>query len=343
MIMLKKNKLVLGPGSSLQEALLLLEENGMGVLAVVDEKDHLIGIITDGDIRKALIRGQVDLEHIINRNPQTLPIGTSRAEVHKVMRSIKRDQVPLVDSDNRLHDIISLRDLEFNIKSNPVVIMAGGLGTRLGSLTKKRPKPMIEVGSKPILAYLVDKFAIHGFQEIYISVNYKSEIIKNYFKDGSEFGVNINYLEEKERLGTGGSLSLLPERPREPFLVINGDIMTTLNFENFLQYHVNSKSEATMCVREHTVEIPFGVIETEANLIQGIYEKPHHKYWVNAGIYLLNPEALDYVPNQKYFDIPTLFQSMIDQNHEVHSYKVEDLWFDVGNIKDLERAQGVFG
>ena len=202
---------------------------------------------------------------------------------------------------------------------------------------------MVEVGSKPILAYLVDKFAIHGFQEIYISVNYKSEVIKNYFKDGSEFGVNITYLEEKERLGTGGSLSLLPERPKEPFLVVNGDIMTTLNFENFLQYHLNSSSEATMCVREHTVEIPFGVIETQEKKILGIFEKPRHKYWVNAGIYLLNPDSLDYVPEQKFFDIPTLFQSMIDQDHEVHSFEVEDLWFDVGNIKDLERAQGVFG
>ena len=235
--MKSKNKLVLKGHSQFDEAISLLDENGNGVLPVVDENNKFIGLITDGDIRKAILNKTLDLEHIINKNPFKLDSKSSINERYQFLKSIRRRHLPLVDSKGIYVELFVMDDLEFNSKPNSVVIMAGGLGSRLGELTKNTPKPMLHVGSKPILENILENFIEYGFHKFYISVNFKSDKIIKYFGDGKKWGVVIKYLHEDQKLGTAGALSLIDEDLQESVLVTNGDVITTLNYDDLLEYH----------------------------------------------------------------------------------------------------------
>ena len=220
--------------------------------------------------------------------------------------------------------------------------MAGGLGTRLRPLTQDTPKPLLKVGNKPILETIIENFAKYGFVNITISVNYKADMIKEYFGDGSALGVNIDYIEESKRLGTAGALSLIKERPQEPFFVMNADLLTNVNFEHLLDFHLLERSVATMCVREYDYQVPYGVIETDGSLITSIKEKPLHKFFVNAGIYTLSPQVFEYIPKDEFYDMPTLFEDIIANNLKSVSFPIHEYWLDIGRMEEFEQAQNEY-
>lgn len=334
-----KNRLIDKAGTTLEEVLRLLDENGNGFLPVVDDDGRLTGIITDGDIRKALLQKKYRVEEIINRRPKTMLETASRAQIINELKRVYRRQMPVVDAENRLVDIVEFDRIDFNLKENRVVIMAGGLGSRLGELTKHTPKPMLSVGPKPMLEHLIEKFSGFGFLNFYLSVNYKSDVIKNHFDDGKRLGVNIKYLEEEKRLGTAGALFMLdPGELKEPFFVINGDIMTDLDFSKLLRFHLEQESDATMCVRTLDMQIPYGVINSDQDRLLSIEEKPHQSYQINAGIYMLSPDVLRFVPRNMFYDMPTLFETLIDQRFNVCTYSIDSYWIDIGRVQDYERA-----
>jgi NDP-sugar pyrophosphorylase family protein len=220
--------------------------------------------------------------------------------------------------------------------------MVGGLGTRLKPLTDSIPKPMLNVGNKPILETIVEKFAEFGFINIIMCANYKSHIIQDYFGDGSKFGVSIEYILEKKRMGTAGALSLLKEKPTEPFFVMNGDLLTNANFEHLHDYHVSNASAATMCVREYDFQVPYGVVNIANSKILSIEEKPLHKFFVSAGMYMLSPEALEYIPENEFFDMPALFEKLISKKKNILSFPLREYWLDIGRIEEFEKANNEY-
>jgi len=338
-----RNKLILEENTRFEEAIELLDKNGNGVLPVVDKRGELLGIITDGDIRKAILNKQLDLKHIINKNPYKLNINLTQKQKIQYLKTIRRRHLPLVDANNKFVEMFTLDDVDFKINSNWVVIMAGGLGSRLGELTKDTPKPMLEVGNRPMLEHIIELFVSHGFTKFILSVNYKAEVIKDYFKDGSSFGVEIKYIEEKKRLGTAGALSLIDFEINEPFFVTNGDVMTTLDFEKLLKFHISENADATMCTIRDSYQIPYGVIEIDnKNNITQIMEKPKYDFFINTGIYILNSNSLKYIPHDEYFDMPSLFTILNDENKSVKSYEISDYWIDIGKKEDYIRINDDF-
>ncbi len=333
--------LILQENSTFEQAVQMLDKNGNGFLAVTDNNGVLLGILTDGDIRRAILQKETRLEKIINRNPVSISSKVSKKQAISYLKSIHRRHLPVIDENNRLVDIIILDDLKFNLKSNTVVIMAGGLGSRLGDLTKEVPKPMLKLGGKPMLELLVNSFVEKGFCNLVISVNYKAEIIKNYFGDGSDFGATITFVEERKRLGTAGALSLMKE-PNTPFFVINGDILTSIDFEEVLRFHIENQSVATMCVKKFQQQVAYATIEAEENKLISISEKPSFDFLINSGIYLLNPEVLRYVPENEYFDMPSLFQTLLEKQYEVNVFETDDFWMDIGQLKDYKSASEIF-
>ena len=334
-----KNVLIFDENSVLEEALRLLDENGNGVLPVVDRNNKFIGIITDGDIRRAFLNKNLSLNTVINRNPFTIRDTASKIRKIQFLKKIHRRHLPILNEKGELVDVFLLDEIDFNIKDNSVVIMAGGLGSRLGELTKNIPKPMLKVGEKPILEIILESFIDKGFNDFYISVNYKSDIIKNYFKDGRDYGVKIQYLEEDKPLGTVGGLTLIEPIPTKPFFLINGDILTDVNFEDVLNHYNKSKALATVCVRNYSFNVPYGVINTDGNNnIKTIDEKPKFNFKVNAGIYVLNPELLNEIPKNSYYDITSLFNKILKNKGKISTYTINGYWLDIGLKNDFKKA-----
>ncbi len=328
--------------STIKEALSIIDKGSMQIAIVVDDDDKLIGTVTDGDIRRGLLKGlslDSSIETIIFRTPTVANINDTKEEILKKAIAKKLLQMPIVDSENRVIGIKRIEELvKPSIKQNKVILMVGGLGTRLRPLTEEMPKPMLKVGNKPILQTIVEKFAEYGFINFILCVNYKSDIIKEYFGDGSSFGVNIEYIFEEDRMGTAGALSLLKEYPKEPFFVMNGDLLTNVNFELLRDYHTYANSDATMCVREYTFQVPYGVVNIKNDDILSIEEKPSYKSFISAGIYMLSPNILEQIPKNKYFDMPTLFELLIKNHKIVKSFPVYDYWIDIGRIDDYDKA-----
>lgn len=252
--------------------------------------------------------------------------------------------LPIVDSHQRLVGLHVLSELLDNIKyDNWVVLMAGGEGRRLHPVTRDTPKPLLPVGGRPILETILSAFMEHGFHKFFISVNYLGEQIRDYFGDGRKWGAEIAYLQEGEKRGTAGCLSLLPEIPDKPIFVMNGDLLTKVNFKSLLDYHNDNSSLATMCVREYSMEVPFGVVEIEDSRIVGLEEKPVSSFFINAGIYMLDPECLKMVPQSGSFDMTALFARLIEAKERVNSFPIHEYWMDIGRLADLERAHSDFG
>jgi NDP-sugar pyrophosphorylase family protein len=216
--------------------------------------------------------------------------------------------------------------------------MAGGLGSRLQPLTNECPKPMLRVGNKPILETILDNFIDYGFQRFYFAINYKADIITEHFGNGSKWGVDIRYLHEDRRLGTAGALSLLPEKIIDPLVVMNGDLLTKTNFKQLLDFHSLQAGLATMCVSEYDFQVPYGVVRTKDSRILGIDEKPIHRFFVNAGIYVLEPAALKSIPSATYFDMPSLFDCIIAIDFDTSVFPVREYWLDIGHMNDFDRA-----
>lgn len=333
-----KHTLILTKNTMFEEAIAALDLGGIGFLALLDEQRRLLGILTDGDIRRAILNRKTELSEIINTKPRTASHLLPQRQVVHLLKEIHRKQMPLVDEKNVYQGVVTLDDFEFNGKPNRVVIMAGGFGKRLGDLTRDLPKPMLRVGKKNMLENLIETFSDYGFNSFYISVHYKSEIIKEYFGDGSKIGVHIEYLEEEQPLGTAGCLSLILEKPCEPFFVINGDVLTTVNLDDLLLFHRRNTADGTMCVKKHDLQIPYGVIGTDGCTITSIVEKPIHSFHVNSGIYVLEPGVIDLVPRDEMFNMTDLFEKMIENKKKTVCYELVDYWVDVGLPSDFEKA-----
>jgi len=336
-------KVLIRETAQLIDAIRIIDESALQIALVVDGQDHLLGTITDGDIRRALLE-QIPLDGpvgaVMCATPMTARETDDYASVLAMMRSKDILQIPLVDDAGRIVGLRSMKDLiSAPAQDNEVVLMAGGLGTRLRPLTETCPKPMLTVGGKPILETILENFIEHGFRNFTMCVNYMSDIIKNHFGDGSRWNVRIRYVEEKKRMGTAGALSLLPARPDKPFLVMNGDLLTKTNFRQLLDFHNENDAIATMCVREYEFQVPFGVVRTEGKRLVGIEEKPRHSFFVNAGIYVLNPEALDGIPPDTFYDMPDLYRSLAEQGKTASCFPIREYWLDIGRMDDFQRAE----
>lgn len=333
---------IISEETPLVEALRVIDAGRLQITLVCRD-GRLVGTITDGDIRRAILAGKpLDSPScdVMNRHPITAPVGTSRSAALALMRRHSVHQLPIIDGERRVIDMLLFETLSHagQRSDNWVVLMAGGLGSRLGPLTSQCPKPMIKVGDKPILETILSSFVSAGYVRFFISVRHMGHMIEEHFGDGSNFGAEITYIREQEPLGTAGALSLLPERPTAPFFVMNGDVLTTINFTQMMEYHVEHKSGATMCVREHEVKIPFGVVSVDKHRLSGIREKPTERYFVNAGIYLLDPAVLDLLTTGEALDMPNLFERVMGTRLDVSVFPLREYWIDVGRLDDLKRA-----
>lgn len=324
-------------------AIKILNDGEIRTVMVLDANERLVGTITDGDVRRGLIRHvrvEEECSKIMNTKPMTALISANRKRLQTQMRAQHITAVPVLDDNGKIAEVIDIDSAHLKIHNNAVVIMAGGLGTRLGELTLDCPKPMLKVGGRPILHTIVEKLTEYGFSNFYLSVNYKAEMIEEYFGDGSAFSANIKYIKETERMGTAGSLSLLPGQETEPVLVINGDVLTKVNFNELLENHEKGKYLASMCVRKFDFQVPYGVIQTDGDFLKSIEEKPKQSFFVNAGIYVINPELLQQIPKTGYFDMPSLFNNVLAaKKHSIGVFPVHEYWMDVGLKDEFERAK----
>lgn len=341
------NKVAVSPETSIKKTIDVIDKMSLQIALVVDSENRLLGTVTDGDIRRGLLKGYSLSDHVdkvYHRNPMTASSETPLEQIHFRMKRFYISQLPVIDAYGKVVSLEILKDiLSKDPKKSPVVLMAGGLGSRLRPLTDDCPKPLLKVGGKPILEIILEKFVDEGFQNFFISINYMGDSIRSYFGDGSRWGVSIEYLEENQRLGTAGGLALFPEPPDEPVIVMNGDLLTKINFNALLNFHKDSRASATMCVREHEVSIPYGVVRAESARLIELQEKPVQKILVNAGIYVLSPEALRLIPENQYFDMTELFNQMIELNWHTSVYQIKEYWIDIGRMKDFEMANVEFG
>jgi dTDP-glucose pyrophosphorylase len=340
--MKKIENLKLNINSTIKEALEIIDKAAMQIALVIDDRDKLLGTLTDGDIRRGLLRGldlNSSIKTIVYKTPTVANISDTKEEILKLALSKKLHQVPIIDNDGKIVGIQEIEELiKPKNKTNKVILMVGGLGTRLRPLTENTPKPMLKVGNKPILQTIVEKFSEYGYTNIVMCVNYKSYVIQDYFGDGKKFGVNIEYILEKQRMGTAGALSLLKEKPDEPFFVMNGDLLTNVNFEHLHDFHSANNSMGTMCVREYDFQVPYGVVNIDGSKILSIEEKPTHKFFVSAGIYMLSPDVLKYIPKNDFYDMPTLFEKLISENKNTISFPLREYWLDIGRMEEYKKA-----
>lgn len=328
---------------SIFDAVQAIDRGGGQVAVVTDKQQALAGLVTDGDIRRAILKGTPltdPVSSIMRKDCVVASYESSPEQLLDIIKTRGIRVVPLIDSQKRVHGLAHLDDfLSANvIKTNPIVIMAGGLGTRLRPLTENLPKPMLPVGGRPMLEIVLQNFISQGFTNFYISLNYLGHIIEDHFGDGSKFGVSIHYLKEDQQLGTAGSLSLLPQGLKESIIVTNGDVLTRLNVKALLDFHEALHSSATVCVREFSTQVPFGVVEVSDHVVQKIEEKPFLQRLVNAGIYALTPKALALIPKNTYLDMPDLLNQILAQDDVVGAFPIREYWADVGRPDDLKAA-----
>jgi len=340
-----KNVLV-SPGTSIRETIRIMDRGALKIALVVDTEQRLLGTVSDGDVRRGILKGcalEDSVQQVMNTTPTTVPRHESRESILSLMRNKQMYQIPVVDDTGLLVGLEVIDTiLAAPCRANWVVLMAGGLGSRLKQLTKDIPKPLLKVGDKPILETILANFIAQGFSRFFISVNYKSELIKDHFGDGSQWGVQIEYLHESKRLGTAGALSLLPEKPLLPLIVMNGDLLTKVDFGQLLDFHQEHRAAATMCVQEYHFEVPYGVVSVDGHRLLAISEKPVHRYFVNAGIYVLQPDNLNLIPHDAYSDMTSFFENLIHKQEETAVFPIREYWLDIGRIDDFEKAKSEY-
>jgi dTDP-glucose pyrophosphorylase len=334
---------VIADSASIRDAMQAIDTNGREMVLVRDKTGRIIGLISDGDIRRGLLTGRtldMPAATVMTREFFTVAPDADRASILDVMKARSFQHVPVLDRDRRLVAIHFLRDLIGGAaKPNVAVIMAGGKGTRLRPVTESIPKPMLEVAGRPMLERIVLHLVGHGIQTIYISVNFMAEVIESHFGNGSGFGCRIDYLRESEPLGTGGSLSLLPQRPDHPIIVLNGDLISRVNVTALLEAHAQHGYLATIGVGPYQMQVPFGTVQTDGDRLESLAEKPVLDILVNRGIYVLDPTILDLVPKQNDFPITDLFRKLLAAKKPVGVFNFDDPWADVGHLEDLRKAQ----
>jgi dTDP-glucose pyrophosphorylase len=335
---------LIAPQTRLQDAIATLDREGLRIALVVDHERRLLGTLTDGDVRRALLKQvplTADVALAMNAHPVSATLDWSRERLLALMEEHQLLHVPVLDAAGRVLDLETLHGLlHKRHKSNGVFLMAGGFGTRLQPLTDHCPKPMLRVGDKPILELIVENFINAGFNRFYISTHYMAETIRAHFGDGSRWGASIRYVHEDQPLGTAGALGLLPhEEIQQPLFMMNGDLLTNLNFESLLKFHVEHDSLATMCVREYEYRVPYGVVESDGHRVRAMTEKPVHRFFVNAGIYVVSPELVRSVTPGERVDMPTLLERHMARGRDIQVFPLHEYWLDIGRMEDFQRAQ----
>ena len=320
-----------------------IDRGRLGIALVVDRDARLVGTVTDGDVRRLLLRGG-QLDHpassVMSRSFLSVPVGTDRECMLSTLQVHMIRHIPVVDANGVAVELVTLADLlPPREHARVAVIMAGGEGTRLRPLTESVPKPMVEVGGRPILEAQIEALARQGFRHVHLAVNYKAEIIENHFGAGAGFGVTISYLREDEKLGTAGALSLLGEVPAEPFLVMNGDVLTQVDLDMMFDFHRDRRCVMTVGATRFEFCIPFGVLRLAGPFLAGVDEKPRESYLCNAGIYVLDPSVLALIPRGERYDMTDLVQKLVQRWLPVAVFPVREQWIDIGAPEDLERAR----
>lgn len=337
-VSLKENATIL-------QAIATIDASEARVALILDTQEKLIGSVTDGDIRRGLLKNaslESPVKSIMNKAPHALPMGTSRERILSAMESAEIKQIPLLCDDGSIRGIITydeLLSLRSKPRSNPVVIMAGGKGRRLLPITTDIPKPMVQVGNKPILEWIIRRLQHQGFGEFHLAINYLGHVIEEHFGDGSSFGCSISYIKEKEFLGTAGALSLIEKKFNQPLVVTNGDILASVDFGDVVDHHHHSGALATVCGRSHFTEVPYGVLQTQAGQLVSIAEKPVHEDLISAGMYVLSPAALNMIPKNTMTDMPSVLTDLIKNQHKVSVYTIKDEWMDVGHHDELRQVR----
>lgn len=331
----------------MREAIKVIDSSGLKIAIAISDDKKLQGVVTDGDIRRALLAGydlDTPVEQFMQSHPRTALLGTEKSVLLGRLRHEQILHLPIIDHAGVLHDLAYLPAFEqLSHQENQVVIMAGGLGTRLRPLTENIPKPLIRVGDRPLIDTIVDSLVSQGLNDITLCVNYLGHMLEDHLQDGSKFGAKFTFVREEQRMGTAGALSLLPARPNRPFFVMNGDILTTLDFQAMLDFHKLSSANASMAVNSFNYEVPFGVVEVEGRYLKKLREKPQFSYLVNAGIYLLEPTVLDHVPPNQFFDMTSLFERLLEMDLPTAVFPVREEWVDIGRHEDLVKANDAFG
>lgn len=328
--------------SSIQQAIRNLDQVAIKIVLVVNESGELQGTLSDGDIRRGLLKG-LDLNSaiagIIYRNPLVVRAEMARETVRQLMLANKIQQIPVVDEQ---HHVVGLHLWDEittpPVRPNLMVIMAGGMGTRLRPHTENCPKPLLPVAGKPMLEHIIERAKLEGFTQFVLALHYLGHMIEDHFGDGERLQVRIDYLREQSPLGTAGALGLLNPRPDAPFVVTNGDVLTDIRYGELLDFHVRHDAAATMAVRVHEWQHPFGVVQTQGVDIVGFQEKPVARSHINAGVYALDPDALSVLSEDAHCDMPTLFERLQAKAKRTVAYPMHEPWLDVGRPDDLSRA-----
>ena len=338
-------KVILKPNDSMKKAIHLLEVEALRIVMVVDKQDKLLGTLTDGDIRRALINHK-DMDTLVGdimyKNPTTVFPEDTQEKSLSIMKEKDLLQLPVIDKQGKIVGLRTIQNtLEVKKYDNLVFLMAGGFGSRLQPLTNDIPKPLIKVGDKPILETILNQFINSGFHNFIISTHYKAEMLNEYFGDGRKWNVSINYVYEENPLGTAGALGLLPSNVTDlPILIMNGDVLTKVDFKSFLDFHNKNVGVVSMCVREYDFQVPYGVVHhTTQHKVHSIIEKPIHKFFVNAGIYIIDPSILENIDGKTYLDMPNFIQAQINNDLQVNMFPLHEYWLDIGQLEQLEQAE----
>lgn len=341
-------RILVHPNQTIRETISAIDRGAAGIALIVDKERRLIGTVSDGDVRRAILDAVdlnapatklLDYHSDVYREPTTAPVGTDRAELLRLMQAKSIRQIPLLDEKGRVIDVALLSDL-IQRPSLPLsaVVMAGGYGTRLRPLTKKTPKPLLPVGDTPVLERIVKQLQEAGITDIVITTYYQANKIMKYLGDGSRYGVHIRYTLEEKPMGTAGALSLIEEPLSTPFLVMNGDILTRLDFRALLDFHRETGAVMTMCVKQYGMQVPYGVVEVEGGDVVGLSEKPSFNFFINAGIYLLEPHLQRLIPRGQPYDMTDLVQQLLDAGERVVCFPIREYWLDIGRLEDYQKA-----
>lgn len=335
--------------SSIRQAVTCIDQNETGIVLITDEERRLLGTISDGDVRRAMLAGEsldMPVSDLLARKvsspypePVTAPVGTERAVLLQLMQERVVRQVPLLDDDGCVAGMVTWDELlPDQVLPLQAVIMAGGFGARLRPLTEDLPKPMLPVGGHPLLELIIGQLRHAGIRRVNVTTHYMPEKIIEHFGDGHDFGVELNYVTEEQPLGTAGALGLM-QVSDEPLLVINGDILTRVDFRAMLNYHREHGADLTVGVRKYDLQVPYGVIECEGPRVRQVREKPLLRFFVNAGIYLLEPSVQRYIPHVQHFDMTDLIHRLLEEGRSVVSFPIVEYWLDIGQLVDYEQAQ----
>lgn len=341
------------PSDLVREAAIKMNRSAKGIALVLDEQSRLLGTVTDGDIRRAILDGvsmDTSIEALLFKVqktgpyplPVTAPVESSRESLLGLMKVSELRHIPLLDTQGRVVDVAFLQDLVSGSDlPRHAVVMAGGFGSRLHPLTREVPKPMLPVGDKPMLEHVIDKLREAGIHQVKVSTHYRGDMIRDYFGTGENFGIKIDYLEEDRPLGTAGALGLL-DNYDDPILVVNADVLTNVDFATLARFHQEQNAVLTVGVRQYDMRVPFGVVECSGATVTSVTEKPEFNFFVNAGIYLIEPSALRQIERGIHCDMPNFISTLVQNKAKVAAFPIIEYWIDVGRPDDYNRAQNEF-